>query len=98
MRHQVDAGALLAGLHRTDEFLVQRRRCPRHRHQHLLYEVFGGHSIVLALVWPFGFALHGITVHLFWTIRQNNLSPGLATSAIYWIMAGFFVRYGFLPG
>jgi len=64
----------------------------------LLYEVAGGHWIVLALIWPSGFALHGITLHLFWTIRQRNLSPGLATSVIYWIMAYFFVRYGLLAG
>jgi hypothetical protein len=64
----------------------------------LLYELAGGHWIILALSWPFGFALHGITLHLFWTIRQRNVSPGLATSALYWIMAYFFVRYGFLAG
>jgi hypothetical protein len=60
----------------------------------LLYDLFGGHWIILALVWPSAFAIHGITVHLFWTVRQRNLSPGLVTSVIYWIMAYFFVRYG----
>ena len=64
----------------------------------LLYDLLGGHWIILALIWPFGFALHGITLHLFWTIRQRSLSPGLATSVIHWIMAYFFVRYGFLTG
>jgi hypothetical protein len=64
----------------------------------LLYDVAGGHWVIPALIWPSGFALHGITVHLFWTIRQRNLSPGLLTSVIYWIMAYFFVRYGFLAG
>jgi len=48
----------------------------------LLYDLFGGHWIILALVWPSAFALHGITVHLFWTVRQRNLSPGLVTSVI----------------
>jgi len=48
--------------------------------------------------WVFGFALHSITLHLFWTIKQRNISPGLVTSAIYWIIAYFFVRYGFLSG
>jgi hypothetical protein len=37
-------------------------------------------------------------VHLFWTVRQRNLSPGLPTSVIYWIVAYFFVRYGLLAG
>lgn len=64
----------------------------------LLYDLFGGHWIILALTWPFGFALHGITVHLFWTIRQRDLSPGLVTSVLYWIMAYFFVRYGLAGG
>ncbi len=64
----------------------------------LLYDLLGGHWVVLSLIWVFGFALHGLTLHLFWTIRQKNLSPGLVTSAIYWIMAYFLVRYGFLAG
>jgi hypothetical protein len=64
----------------------------------VLYDLFGGHWIILALIWPSGFALHGITVHLFWTVRQRNLSPGLATSVIYWIVAYIFVRYGLLAG
>jgi hypothetical protein len=37
-------------------------------------------------------------VHLFWTVRQRNLSPGLVTSVIYWIVAYFFVRYGLMAG
>lgn len=64
----------------------------------LLYDLFGGHWVILALIWVSGFALHGITLHLFWTVRQRNLSPGLVTSVLYWIMAYFFVRYGFLAG
>jgi hypothetical protein len=64
----------------------------------LLADLLGGHWIILALLWPSGFALHGLTVHLFWTVRQRDLSPGLVTSVLYWIMAYFFVRYGFLAG
>jgi hypothetical protein len=63
-----------------------------------LFDLVGGHWVILALIWPFGFALHGITLHLFWTIRQRNVSPGLVTSVIYLIMAYLFVRYGFLAG
>jgi Protein of unknown function with HXXEE motif len=64
----------------------------------VLYDLWGGHWIILALAWPAGFALHGVTVHVFWTIRQRNLSPGLVTSVLYWIMAYLFVRYGLLAG
>jgi hypothetical protein len=64
----------------------------------VLYDLFGGHWIILVLLWPFGFALHGVTLHLFWSIRQWNLSPGLLSSVIYWIIAYFFVRYGFVAG
>ncbi len=64
----------------------------------ILYDAAGGHWIILALVWPFGFALHGFTVHLFWTIKQKNPTPGLITSVIYWIIAWLIVRYGFLAG
>jgi hypothetical protein len=64
----------------------------------VLADALGGHWVVLALIWPFGFALHGFTVHLFWTVRQGNLSPGLVTSVLYWIMAYFFVRYGLVAG
>lgn len=64
----------------------------------ILYETLGGHWIILVLIFPFGFALHGLTVHLFWTVRQKSLSPGLPTSVIYWIMAYFFIRYGLLAG
>src|SRR5215831_2081150 len=38
----------------------------------VLYDVGGGHWVILALIWPFGFALHGVTVHLYWTIRQRR--------------------------
>jgi Protein of unknown function with HXXEE motif len=64
----------------------------------LLADLLGGHWVILALIWVVGFALHGVTLHLFWTARRRNLSPGLVTSVLYWIMAYFVVRYGFLAG
>lgn len=64
----------------------------------VLYEVFGGHWIILVLIFPSGFALHGLTVHLFWTMRQQSVSPGLPTSVLYWIMIYFFIRYGLVAG
>src|SRR5260370_13793982 len=62
----------------------------------LLYDLLGGHWVILALIGPFRFALHGLTVHLFWTIRQSHLSPVPVTSVIYWIIAYFLLRYGLL--
>ena len=64
----------------------------------VLFDVFGGHSVVLPLFWIFGFALHGVTVHVFWTVRQRDYSPGLITSVLYWIIAYLVVRYGFADG
>ncbi len=35
--------------------------------------------MILPLFWVFGFAVHGLTVHLFWTAWQRAYSPGLVT-------------------
>ena len=53
----------------------------------LLFDLFGGRLVILPLVGIFGFALHGVTVHVFWTVRQRDYSPGLVTSVLYWIVA-----------
>lgn len=63
-----------------------------------LFDLFGGHFVVLPLFWIFGFAIHGITVHVFWTIRQRDYSPGLITSVLYWIVAYLVIRYGYASG
>jgi hypothetical protein len=64
----------------------------------LLFDLFGGHLVVLPLFWIFGFALHGVTVHVFWSIRQRDYSPGLVTSVLYWILAYLVTRYGYAAG
>lgn len=64
----------------------------------VLFDLFGGHLVVLPLFWIFGFALHGVTVHVFWTIRQRDYSPGLVTSVLYWIVAYLVTRYGYVEG
>ena len=64
----------------------------------VLFDVFRGHFIVLPLFWIFGFAVHGVTVHIFWTVRQRDYSPGLLTSILYWIVAYLTVRYAFGAG
>jgi hypothetical protein len=64
----------------------------------VLFDLFGGHFVVLPLFWIFGFAVHGVTVHIFWTVRQRDYSPGLLTSVLYWIVAYLTVRYAFGAG
>jgi hypothetical protein len=64
----------------------------------VLFDVFGGHLVILPLMWVWGFALHGVTVHAFWTVRQRRYSPGLVTSVLYWVVAYFAVRYGLVAG
>jgi Protein of unknown function with HXXEE motif len=64
----------------------------------LLFDIFGGHFVVLPLFWISGFAVHGVTVHVLWTVRQRDYSPGLVTSILYWIVAYLTVRYGFGAG
>lgn len=64
----------------------------------LLFDLFGGHFVILPLAWVFGFALHGVTVHVFWTARERDYSPGLVTSVLYWIVAYLATRYGYAGG
>jgi hypothetical protein len=63
-----------------------------------LYDLFGGHWIILPLLWTFGRAFHVITVHIWWSIRYKEYSPGLVTGIIFWILVYFVIRYGLRPG
>ena len=64
----------------------------------LLFDLFGGHFVILPLFWIAGFAVHGVTVHIFWTARQRSYSPGLVTSLPYWVLAYLTTRYGYAAG
>ena len=64
----------------------------------IAFDLFGGHLVVLPLFWITGFTLHGLTVHVFWTIRQRSYSPGLVTAVLYWIVMYFFARYDYVAG
>jgi hypothetical protein len=64
----------------------------------IAFDLFGGHLIVLPLFWISGFVVHGFTVHIFWTVRQRDYSPGLVTSVLYWIVGYLVVRYGYAAG
>lgn len=60
----------------------------------LLFDTFGGHWIILPLVWVAGFVTHAFTVHLYWTIRQRTYSPGLLTSTLYILTYYLVIKYG----
>lgn len=64
----------------------------------VVFDLGGGHFVILPLFWIVGFALHGVTVHVYWTVRQRDYSPGLVTCVLYWIVAYVFVRYGYAAG
>jgi hypothetical protein len=60
----------------------------------VLFDSFGGHWVILPIIFISGFVTHAITVHLYWTIRLNTYSPGLLTSLLYLVIFYLLVRYG----
>ncbi len=60
----------------------------------LLFDSFGGHWVILPLIWVAGFVTHALTVHLNWTLRLRTYSPGLITSLLYVIVYYLLVKYG----
>jgi hypothetical protein len=60
----------------------------------ILFDSFGGHWIILPLIFIAGFVTHAFTVHLYWTIRLNTYSPGLLTSTLYLVLFYLLIRYG----
>jgi hypothetical protein len=60
----------------------------------ILFDSFGGHWVILPLVWVAGFATHALTLHLYWTIRRNTYSPGLLSSTLYIVIFYFVIKYG----
>jgi Protein of unknown function with HXXEE motif len=63
----------------------------------LLFDSLGGHWVILPIVWVAGFVTHELTVHVYWTIRRNTYSPGLATGLLYWIIFYLLIKYGVGP-
>jgi hypothetical protein len=63
----------------------------------LLFDTFGGHWVILPLIWVAGFVTHAGTVHLFWTIRRNTYSPGLVSSLLYLIIFYLLIKYSVGP-
>jgi len=64
----------------------------------VLFDALGGHWVVLPLVWVAGFVTHAATFHLYWTIRRNDYSPGLASSLLYVVVFYLLIKYGLDPG
>lgn len=60
----------------------------------LLFDCFGGHWVILPLVWVAGFVTHVLTVHVYWSVRRNTYSPGLLTSLLYVIVFYLSLKYG----
>ena len=60
----------------------------------VLFDSFGGHWVILPLIWVAGFVTHVLTVHVYWTVRRNTYSPGLASSLLYVIVFYLALRYG----
>jgi hypothetical protein len=63
----------------------------------LLFDSFGGHWVILPLVWVAGFVTHVATVHVYWTVRRNTYSPGLLTSLLYVVVFYLSIKYGVGP-
>jgi hypothetical protein len=59
-----------------------------------LFDSFGGHWVILPIIWVAGFVTHALTVHVYWTVRRNTYSPGLVTSLLYIIDYYLLIRYG----
>ncbi len=64
----------------------------------VLFDSFGGHWVILPLLWIAGFVTHVFTVHLYWTIRRNTYSPGLVSSTLYLVIFYLTIRYGLNGG
>src|SRR6185312_409834 len=60
----------------------------------ILFDSFGGHWVILPVIFIAGFATHTLTGHFYWTIRLNTYSPGLLTSLLYLVIFYLLIRYG----
>jgi hypothetical protein len=60
----------------------------------VLFDIFGGHWVVLPLILLTGFATHALTVHLYWTVRRDTYSPSLLTSTLYLVLFYLVATYG----
>jgi hypothetical protein len=59
----------------------------------LAYDLVGRSVLFLPLAFAVAFATHGVTFHLWWTLRYREYSPGLATSTLYWMLVYLVGRH-----
>ena len=57
------------------------------------YDLVGQSALFLPLFFAVAFATHGVTFHLWWTVRYREYSPGLVTSALYWMLLYLIGRH-----
>jgi hypothetical protein len=52
----------------------------------LAYDIIGSPVLFLPLAIAVVYATHGVTFHLWYTLRYREYSPGLVTSPLYWML------------
>ena len=63
-----------------------------------LFDLFGGHWVILPIFWTFERAVHGITFHGWWTVWYREYSPGLLSCVLFWMLLYFLTRFGMVAG
>ena len=59
----------------------------------LAYDLVGQSVLFLPLFFAVAFATHGVTFHLWATLRYREYSPGLVTSTLYWLLVYLIGRH-----
>jgi len=62
------------------------------------YDLVGQSVLFLPLTLAVVFATHGVTFHLWWTLRYREYSPGLLTSTLYWVLIYLIGRHIYEAG
>ena len=59
----------------------------------LAYDLVGQSVLFLPLFFAVAFATHGVTFHVWATLRYHEYSPGLVTSTLYWLLVYLICRH-----
>src|SRR5258708_19928354 len=63
----------------------------------LLFDSFGGHWVILPLIWVAGFVTHALTVHVYCSVRRNPYSPAFLSILLHVIAFNLLTRYASDP-